>query len=883
MAGKMAQARMIPWLAVLLWLAGAAVAQERTGPVGAAVLVVGGEGATHASIQAAIDAAPEGAVVRIRAGVYEGSLRIGKSLVLEGAGWEKTTIVGQGPDMEALRREMAELEERAALARTQEERAAIVTAFREKAARPAAPVVLVEETRGVELRGLKMTARPAPYVGGLSPWSVVVFCDAQGRMSECAVLGSPGNGVQIAGNSDVTVEKSLVAGVWNTGIVIGARGEAAKAKAVVVDCDIRNCHYAGVAGAGQEARIERCWISGAAWHGIRYDDASPLIRGNRISGNARCGIYASGRTAATISGNVLARNEMTGISCWFANRDSIVGNTFAENGRAGLESLGGSRPTVDQNVFYGHDAALGYGAIGGGDGTVGTMQLAGNVFWKNMHVLERRPLGAQPAWEDALPGDRSIEADPRFVDANAGDYALAVDSPVRQWRAGAAEPLAITSPWPLQPEEKAIIPDGPTRDSRAWKGVADGNGRWPVPVERPASPRQAPPAERTVSYEQAFTELYEVLGREYPCFDLKGIDWKKVGAEFLPRVKEVKTDEQFGLLCMELVARLEDSHAFVGRGSAEPPSPPQALWDPGLACLIDDRGRPVVYHVDEGGPAEKAGVRPGMAVLKINGEPAGQAMARRMKELQRCSGYSSDRYLRYHAAQYLARQMERNAQVRLELEDAEGTMTGVEVPAALGVRYVPRLPVAIAGIGDSAEVSWRMLEGRIGYIYVRRIGSNLLPKLDQAVGELKDARGLIIDVRGNSGGGFDAERAHRNFAPADPQEPDRPRFAGPIAVLIDARCISAGEGWASWFVTHRRAKFFGEATAGASSRKRSYMLANGLYTVTFPVKAYTGYLDRPIERRGLEPDVAIRQNARDLSAGRDTVLERARRFLEEHE
>lgn len=165
---------------------------------------------------------------------------------------------------------------------------------------------------------------------------------------------------------------------------------------------------------------------------------------------------------------------------------------------------------------------------------------------------------------------------------------------------------------------------------------------------------------------------------------------------------------------------------------------------------------------------------------------------------------------------------------------------------------------------------------------MRRIQGDLLEQLDRAAGELKDARGLVIDVRGNSGGGFEAPRAHRNFASGDTEEPDRPRFRGPIALLVDSRCISAGEGWASWFVATKRARLFGEATAGASSRKRTYTLKNGLYTVTFPVKAHTGFLDRPIERRGLEPDVVVRPNARDLAAGRDTVLEAARRYLMEH-
>jgi len=75
-------------------------------------------------------------------------------------------------------------------------------------------------------------------------------------------------------------------------------------------------------------------------------------------------------------------------------------------------------------------------------------------------------------------------------------------------------------------------------------------------------------------------------------------------------------------------------------------------------------------------------------------------------------------------------------------------------------------------------------------------------------------------------------------------------------------------------------KLFGTHTAGASARKETYTLTNGLYQVTFPVKAYTGFLDRPIERRGLEPDVPVNCNAKDLAVGKDTVLEAAKAYLQ---
>jgi C-terminal processing protease CtpA/Prc len=295
--------------------------------------------------------------------------------------------------------------------------------------------------------------------------------------------------------------------------------------------------------------------------------------------------------------------------------------------------------------------------------------------------------------------------------------------------------------------------------------------------------------------------------------------------------------------------------------------------------LIDDRGKPVVYYVDRGGPAEKAGVKVGMTVLSVNGEDVDKYLEKRMRQMRKYGGYSSERYMFYHAAQWLGMQAERGSVVKLQMQDVDDKTHSFKVPATVGIRYLPRRPVQIPGTSDTANVSWTKLDHDIGYIYVRRIRDDLIDRLDKAVGELGNARGLIIDVRGNSGGGFDSRKSHINFVIDDESEHDRPKFTGPIALLIDARCISAGEGWASWFIANNRAHVFGQATAGASARKIVYTLTNDLYKVRYPVKAYKGYLDRPIERRGLEPDVPVKQNARDLAAGRDTVLRAAKRYL----
>ena len=443
--------------------------------------------------------------------------------------------------------------------------------------------------------------------------------------------------------------------------------------------------------------------------------------------------------------------------------------------------------------------------------------------------------------------------------------------------------------WTLQNEKDRLArvldeslrgPD-PGRAEAARGAYKELTGQDPPDVAAAAPDARA-------GYVASFRGLIAELQAKYPMFALKGIDRDALGADLIPRVEAARTRDEFGLLVMELLARLEDSHAAVLPGTATPPRPSVPYFPecgPGIACLLDDRDRPVVYDVPAGTPAHRLGVRPGMAVVAVNGVPAAAALATWMARQRRYVGYSSDRALRYDAARQFLWQPERGAPVALDLEDPDGRALRVDLKADRRGGYIRRLPVERPGIDDGqGDVQSVRLDDGIGYLLVRRLRPGLEVGINQALGSLKGCDGLIVDVRGNSGGGFDAATAFRNFdrdLPAVPPDPGLVRYDGPIALLIDERCISAGEGWASWFVARKRARLFGATTAGASSRKETYELANALYKVTFSVKAYDGFLGRPIERTGLEPDVSIRPNARDLANGRDTVAEAAVGWLKE--
>jgi hypothetical protein len=128
----------------------------------------------------------------------------------------------------------------------------------------------------------------------------------------------------------------------------------------------------------------------------------------------------------------------------------IVGNTFAQNLREGLSVLGSAEPVIDQNIFQGEIIAIECSSIADAGPAVGNPRVGTNVFWKNQANFKR------PA---ALPSSQ----------ISTNGTVLEIDPQLLAKPIGASAPLTETSPWPLQPYEVAIIPDGPGRDYQLWK------------------------------------------------------------------------------------------------------------------------------------------------------------------------------------------------------------------------------------------------------------------------------------------------------------------------------------------------------------------------------------------------------------------------------
>lgn len=405
-----------------------------------AVLVVdskGGEGSDYATIQGAVEAAPDGALIEVRPGRYEENVRLARAVELRGAGWEQCQLIS---DLDA----------------------------------SGAPALHIMRTAEAKISGIKVTLTGSSQEGSLRQGAALMIDGGDAVVVDCAVLGSPASGVAISGDGEVRVESTLIAGAAADGLTISrpAQGEG---RVLVKGCAIRNNYHneVRIGGGASRTRVEGCWISGAGWHGIRYDGCAPQIVGNRIFTNLRSGIYASGETSALVEGNVFLD---TGVSCWFSCKDVIRGNTFIGDAEGGsyvgrntaVAIIGQSQPMVRSNLVVGWPAAFGISKARGENGDpAGTWTFEGNVLWNVGEKLQRM---GEPA--DFAEGSGNVVADPGFASAQ-GNFVPSRSSEAAKRGVGALAPLGSTSPWSLQEEEKAFA-SGP---SSAAKKIANNRSQ----------------------------------------------------------------------------------------------------------------------------------------------------------------------------------------------------------------------------------------------------------------------------------------------------------------------------------------------------------------------------------------------------------------------
>jgi carboxyl-terminal processing protease len=413
-----------------------------------------------------------------------------------------------------------------------------------------------------------------------------------------------------------------------------------------------------------------------------------------------------------------------------------------------------------------------------------------------------------------------------------------------------------------------------------------------APATRPPS---LTPDERRLHLE-SFDKAWSIVRDKHFDPALGGLDWPAVRAELRPRVERASTTEDVRDVLREMVGRLKQSHfqvlpADLYSSTGNTPAS-QVSGTVGIDARVFD-GRALVTSIVTGSPAEAAGIRPGWEILTIDAHDVRSGL----KDVARRYAGRPDRDAMLAAAVRASLVGSTRDRLSVTLRDGEERRRRFSL-ARIGLEGWTSRPF---GHIPAVAVSFRSerLNGRIGYLAFNAFidPGRLMPLFNQAVASFLDADGIIVDLRGNTGGigdmlagmagwfvdarGVSMGTVITRAGPLKLAVTPRPaRFAGPVAVVVDELSMSASEALAQGLRDIGRARVFGRRTAGAVLASMVERLPNG-DGFQFPTARFEFPSGAVVEGIGVVPDVEVRPTRATLLAGRDVVLEAAVQWIQQ--
>lgn len=287
----------------------------------------------------------------------------------------------------------------------------------------------------------------------------------------------------------------------------------------------------------------------------------------------------------------------------------------------------------------------------------------------------------------------------------------------------------------------------------------------------------------------------------------------------------------------------------------------------GIGASVDTTGELLtIISAMPGSPAEEAGLKPGDAVLKVNGTDVTKSDPNIvLKSVKGPAG-----------------------------TDVTLTIQRIDIPDPFDVT-ITRQKIELK------SVSSEMKEGNIGYVQISTFGETTTAELKSALSTLmeQNPKGLIIDLRYNSGGYLTtAIEVISQFIPSGvvmyeqeqngeltsySAEPGGLATEIPLVVLVNEGSASASEITAGAIQDLGRGTIVGVTTYGKGSVQNWIPLDNNQGAVRITVARWLTPKHRQINEEGLTPDVIVELTQADVDAQIDAQLNKALEILRQAE
>ncbi len=390
-------------------------------------------------------------------------------------------------------------------------------------------------------------------------------------------------------------------------------------------------------------------------------------------------------------------------------------------------------------------------------------------------------------------------------------------------------------------------------------------------------------------------KVCDLVQRKHFNPSLNGGNWPELVESHRGRIVKADTIEEVESEIQNLLSELKTSHTGIFHKSLRKVPARFAINATFQRRAVNGTVRWMFQDVHAGGAAHAAGLRPGDLLLEVNGKEIvpPDAPVFRMGD---------------------------SAPMTIQKLDGERVSIRLDVPTPKSKKRP---------INQPRPVSWSEISDDIGLLKITMfpgaVGIDVAHDIDVAIAGLRRRNRLIVDLRGNSGGGIGGLRlmsyltpdrrpvgysltkrraakgyrreeltrfgripshkiallglllryafVDKSIAVETEALGDQP-FHGRVVLLVNEHSASAAEMVAAFVRENRLASIVGTKTPGRLLSGSAFKVGHG-FVLGLPVAAYLTWEGTLLEGKGVDPDYVVELSPEALQEGKDSQMERA--------